>query len=146
MRVRSWLAADSGTTVVEFALVAPIVILVLVVCLDFARAANAYVIVSNASIEGARDASAQSTQLTAGAIETYVEQRIAPLDPSGLTVTRTYVPTSDPRWAPGAPAPWTVTVRVQYAWSAATAMTGAFFSLVGGSHMIDVSSSMETIQ
>jgi Flp pilus assembly protein TadG len=49
--VKRMLEEQRGTTLVEFALVTPVLILVLVASLDFARALNAYVTVTNASRE-----------------------------------------------------------------------------------------------
>jgi Flp pilus assembly protein TadG len=138
---------DRGTTLIEFALVVPVIILLLVGCLDFARATNAYVIVANASREGARFASSQPGQVSDTAILAEVKKRIAPLDPSALTVgSPIYTRTSDARWTAAAPAPWTVTVEVRYDWQAATWLVGSLFDAATGSRTFVVSSTMETIQ
>jgi Flp pilus assembly pilin Flp len=138
---------ERGTTLIEFALVVPVILLLLVGCLDFARGVNAYVIVANASREGARYASTQPLPWPSGAVRSYVEARVAPLDPSALRVTPSYTRTTDARWLPApAPAPATVTVRVQYDWQAATSLIGYLFSAVSGSRTFDVSSTVETIQ
>jgi len=47
--VKGFSQTESGTALIEFALVTPILILLLVACLDFARALNAYVTVANAA-------------------------------------------------------------------------------------------------
>jgi len=137
---------ERGTTLIEFALVVPVIILLLVGCLDFARGVNAYIVVANASREGARYASTQPWPMPSGAVERYVEQRIAPLDPAALRVAPMYARTTDDRWLPGTPAPGNVTVNVQYDWQAATWLIGQLFSAASGSRTFDVSSTMETIQ
>ena len=45
---------DRGVTLVEFALVIPVVLVLLIACIDFARVLNASVTIQNASREGAR--------------------------------------------------------------------------------------------
>jgi Flp pilus assembly protein TadG len=146
---------DRGTTLVEFALVVPVIILLLISCLDFMRAANAYVILANASRDGARYASAQPQQLADGSprpvpyalFVTYVQERIAPLEVSALTITPpSYARTSDERWSTTSPSPWTVTVNVRYDWHAVTWLVGQFFGAASGSGTFDVSSTMVTIQ
>jgi Flp pilus assembly protein TadG len=137
---------EHGTTLIEFALVVPVVLLLLVGCLDFARAVNAYVIVGNASREGARYASTQPG-LSRDEVHSYVAQRIAPLDPVALRVEDvTYARTSDPRWYTASPAPGTVTVEVRYDWQAATWLVGQLFTAVSGSRTFDATSTVETIQ
>lgn len=147
MRLRRFLGDDAGTTIVEFALVAPTVLLLLIACIDFARAANAYVIVANASREGARYASAQPGQVTDTQIRDVVLMHVAPLDtrPAVLTVHGTYG-TRDSRWASGSPAPQTVTVRVTYSMQSATWLIGSFFAASAGTPWFDVSSTMESLQ
>lgn len=137
---------ERGATIVEFALVAPVLILVVLACLDFGRALNAYVTVANASREGARYV-AVHPDATAATIHDFLAGRIVPLDASALTVAPP-VPlrTTDPRWATGAPAPWAVSVTVAYRWDAATAIVGAFFSAASGSRTFAVTSTMETVQ
>lgn len=154
----SWLRAfrreEQASAIVEFAIVVPTLILVLVACLDFARAVNAYATVANASREGARFAAVHPSA-SASDVKTYLADRIAPLDYGRLQVSVSpgFVRTPDPRWTTSAPAPGTVTVRVTYPWQAATFVIGTFFSAAGprtcagvtietGS-CIDVSSSME---
>jgi len=142
---------DQGATLVEFALVAPVLLLALIACFDFARALNAYVIVANASREGARYASLNAAA-TQSEIRDYVAARIAPLDPSLLTVLPTaYSRTSDARWAAIAPAPGTVSVNVKYSWTAATGVMSWFFAAAGPrpcgtDACFDVTSTMESIQ
>lgn len=124
--LRNFVEAEAGTTVVEFAIVVPVLILVLVACLDVARALNAQVIVANASREAARYATVHpSADWTA--IRGFLAGRVSPLDPTALTGTVNYTPSSDPRWTAAA-APLTVTVAVSYRWDAATWLVGTYFS------------------
>ena len=122
-----------GTSMVEFALVAPVLFLLLVGILDLGRAVNAYVTVSNASREGSHYAGLHPTAAPS-AIASAVRQRVAPLDPAAVEVTATYydgttfqpwpasggVPTASPAvYVP-------VRVSVCFPWSAAT-FIGQFF-------------------
>ena len=147
-RPRAFAPGDGGAILVEFALVAPVLILVLVGCLDFARALNAYVTITSASREGARYATLNPTA-SAADVRDYVVTRVAPLstDPAVLFVGLSpFVPTAttDPRWS-SAPGPGNRTVTVQYRWDAATSLVGAFFA-ASGSATFSVSSTMEAVQ
>ncbi len=139
--LRAFGRREQGTTLVEFALVTPVLILILVACLDFARALNAYVTVANASREGARYATVHP-DAELSAIRDSITARIAPLDPTALTVSASYGAGASPGcpqpWPtggipPSAPTPMGVPVRVcaSYQWSAATWLVGAFFSGTG---------------
>lgn len=152
-RLGALIRDERGVTLVEFALVVPVLILVLVTCLDFARALNAYVTVANASREGARYATTYSGPDASAipAIKAAVASRAAPLDPAALTVTISYLDSNGayldwppPRGNP-APSPVVIHVDVRYPWSAATWLAGSFFSATGPS-TIASSSSMETVR
>jgi Flp pilus assembly protein TadG len=149
--VKRMLEEQRGATLVEFALVTPVLILVLVASLDFARALNAYVTVTNASREGARYAIVHPLA-SDSSIEAFVATRIVPLDPAALNVTAIYAqspvaPWRDfAEWTSLAPSEWTVTVRVTYRWDAATWMVGRFFSAASGSRTFDVSSVVGAMQ
>lgn len=146
---------DQGTTLVEFALVAPVILLALVACLDMARAVNAYVTVVNASREGARYATLH-TDAVPDAIRANVARRVIPLDPDPtvLSVSASYDDGSGfiawpstgglPR-SPGAPAAIVVRVDVSYPWQATTWLIGSFFSATGSRTFV-ASSSMEAIK
>jgi Flp pilus assembly protein TadG len=138
-------AEDGGATLVEFALVTPVLILVLVASLDFARALNAYVTVTNASREAARYAVVHPLA-DDPTIESYVATRIVPLDPAALDVTAVYTPSTDVRWSAATTSPGTITVNVLYRWDAATWMVGHFFSAVSGSRTFEVSTAMEAMR
>lgn len=144
--VVEWFREDDGAAIVEFAIVVPLLILVLVACFDFARAVNAYVTVANASREGARYATVHPGA-SPDDVHRFLESRIAPLDPTMFRVEQvTFVPTSDARWIATLPRPNLVSVEVSYRWDAATALIGSFFTATAGSATFDVSSTMEAIQ
>lgn len=136
---------ERGATLVEFALVTPVLILVLVACFDFARALNAYVTVANAAREGARFA-ALSDGATSTTVHDYLATRVAPLDPSAMTVTLTPPSRTDPSWSPDAPAPTSFTVDVTYRWHAATWLIGSFLGASSGSATFGSSSSTEAVR
>jgi len=143
--MKGLLRDERGATLVEFALVTPVLILVLLACLDFARALNAYVTVASASREGARYATVHPAA-DSDAIRAYLATRVSPLDPATLTVALVYTPTSDERWAATAPAPGTIRVDVAYQWTAASWLVGSFFAAASGSPTFAASSSMEAIR
>jgi Flp pilus assembly pilin Flp len=145
---------DRGATLVEFALVAPLVILMLVACLDFARALNAYVTVANASREGARYATLHADADYA-TIRSAVKSRALPLDTSAIGVTVTYDDGSGPQNWPDTgglfesfPEPRPIAIRVvtSYDWYAATAIAGSFFSITTGSRSFGSESTMVAIR
>ena len=128
---------DEGVSTVEFALVAPLLLLLLVGIIDVARGINAYVTVANASREGARYAML-SPSSAPSAIESAVRARVVPLDPSQVTVAASYYDGATFRPWPSAgvpassPQPNSVTIRVavSYPWSAVSFVIAQFF---GGS-------------
>jgi Flp pilus assembly protein TadG len=131
--------------VVEFALVTPVLILVLVVCFDFARALNAYVTVANASREGVRYASVIDLP-TSIKVKNYLSTRVAPLDPSAMGVTLAPPVRTEDSWSPEAPAPTKFTVVVTYQWHASTWLVGSFFAGTSGSPTFASTSSTEAVR
>jgi len=127
---------DEGTSTIEFALVAPVLFLVLVGILDLGRAVNAYVTVSNAAREGSHYAVLHPTAAPS-AIVSAVRARVAPLNEQQVVVTASYYNGSSfTPWPLGgvpasSPAPSAVPVRVSvcFPWSAAT-FIGRFFPAV----------------
>lgn len=127
-------ACERGQSLVEFALVAPLLIILMVGILDVGRAVNAYVTISNAAREGSHYAALHPTA-SPGAIVSAVRSRVVPLDPSSVTVTARYYDGSTFQAWPssGVPALSTagyvpVQVQVSYPWAAVTMLIGAFFS------------------
>ncbi len=128
--LRRALTEDEGATIVEFALAAPIVILIVVCCIDFARAIDAYVVVTSAARDGARYATLHPDPSAIPSIQAYVVRRAAPLAVETSDVNVAFgAPSAD--WAPSAPRPITVTVSVQYPWQAVTWVAGTFISATG---------------
>jgi Flp pilus assembly pilin Flp len=115
---------DDGATLVEFALVAPMLVLILVGILDLGRAVNAYVTVSNAAREGSHYAILHPTAAPS-AIVNAVRTRVIPLDETKVVVTSSYYDgaTFVP-WplggVPSSPSSIPVQVSVCFPWSAAT--------------------------
>jgi hypothetical protein len=133
---KTWPVSEDGASLVEFALVAPVLLLLLVGILDLGRAVNAYVTVSNAAREGTHYAILHPTAAPS-AIASAVTDRVVPLDTSQLVVTSSYYngATFAPWPAGGIPAsspsPQAIPVRVSvcYPWSAAS-FIGRFFPAV----------------
>ena len=144
---------EKGATIVEFALVAPVLILLLLVCLDFARALNAYVTITSASREGARYA-ALHPGADGNAISAAVFSRSAPLNTSAIAVAATYDDGSGAQAWPATgvpesvPTPQPITVRVAatYDWNATSWLVGSFFSLTGGSRTFAAESTTGAIR
>lgn len=135
---------DRGAAIVEFALVTPVLILVLVTCVDFSRALSAYVTVANASREGARYASVNpGADVASGpnSIQAHVFARVRPLDTSALDIEAFYDADGDgtatDAWplgglpASSVPVRTVIRVEVRYPWQAATSVVGRFFSATG---------------
>lgn len=127
------MGGDGGVALVEFALVAPILLLVIVGIVDVGRSINAYVTISNAAREGAHYA-ALHPAAPSSAIASAVQQRVVPLDPSSVSVIATYWDGSTFKpWPSGgipasSPAVYVPTrVQVSYPWRAVTFVIGVFF-------------------
>jgi Flp pilus assembly protein TadG len=152
-------ASSEGVALVAFAIVVPILLLLLVGILDTGRAVNAYVTISNASREGARYAALNPTAAPSAIKSSAVLPHAQQLDPSDLTgiqvfvtysnanVTSTACPVPTTTAPPaGSPTPTTIPVRVDvtYPWSAATFFIGQFFG--GGSRTFCASSTVDTVR
>lgn len=151
---------DAAVALVEFALVMPVLLVLLIGALDFGRAVNAYVTVNAAAREGARHA-ALDPSVTIDRIATAVRDRSAPLDARScvaistmaaecgpLAVSASYYdvlnalqPWPPPRRDP--PAPVRMRVEVSYPWSSVTWMAGRFFEGGTGMRTFIASSTME---
>jgi len=145
---------ERGATLVEFALVAPVVLLILVACLDFARALNAYATIVNATREGARYATLNPVA-TSAAITSAVKSRAIPLDTGAIGVTVTYDDgTGTWPWPTSgglpesfsSPQPITVHVATTYDWLASTWLVGSLFSVTTGSRTFGSESTMVAIR
>jgi hypothetical protein len=118
----------SGSALVEFAIVAPILVLLLVGILDVSRGINAYVTVRNAGAEATHWAALNPTK-TVDDVESRVRDRVVPLDAAKVEVEASYQERGadwEPWPASGIPrhvdAARTVTIAVEasYPWSAVT--------------------------
>lgn len=147
--LRAALREDRGVSVVEFALIAPVLLLLLVGILDLGRAVNAYVTVSNAAREGSHYLALHPTAAPS-AIASAVRQRVVPLDPAQVTVSASYYNGSSFQAWPASPTPnpspsyTPVRVTVSYPWSSAT-FIGMFFPGGSGATFI-VSSTVDTLR
>jgi Flp pilus assembly protein TadG len=140
---------ERATSAVEFALIAPILFLLLIGIIDLGRAVNAYVTVSNAAREGTHYLALHPTA-NPGSIASAVRQRVAPLDPTQVTVSAFYneggtfqawAASPTPMPSPGHEA---VRVTVSYPWAAATFL-GSFFPGGAGATFI-VSSTVDMLR
>lgn len=84
--------SERGDSLVELALILPVLLLILMAILDFGRAVYAYHVVANCAREGARYGVGVENNPTA--ITTVVQNAAVGLDTGQLTVTVTY-PTED---------------------------------------------------
>jgi len=107
---------SKGQSLVETALVLPILLLLLTGIIDFGMLFNNYLVVSNASREGARSAAIGSTDEQ---ISTVVHNVAASLDPVRLSVTIT------PDQVAGRSTGESVAVTVQYEYNMITPIIAA---------------------
>lgn len=155
MTLRAAASSSEGVALVEFALVVPVLILLLVGILDTGRAINAYVTISNASREGAHYAALNPTAAPSAVRSSAVLPHAQQLDAGSVSVAITYgggvtsagcpvVSTTPPPAT--SPLPTTIPVRVDvtYPWSAATFFIGQFFG--GGSRTFCASSTVDTVR
>jgi len=150
--------SSDGIALVEFALILPILILLLMGILDTARAVNAYVTISNASREGARYVSLNPTALPAAIKSSAVLPHAQQLDAGSVAVSVTYTnanvtssacPVATTTAPPAASPPATIPVRVDvtYPWSAATFFLPFIGSIFGnGSDRFCASSTVDTVR
>jgi Flp pilus assembly protein TadG len=111
---------DRGSVAVEFALVVPVLLLIVFGLIDFGRALNAQISLTGAAREGARLAAL-------GYPDAAVEARVAAAAPSLSGVTATIVASCPPGAGPAADAQ----VDVSYSFSFITPI-GAVIGYLGG--------------
>lgn len=128
--VQKSLKKREGQSLVETALVMPILILLFTVIIDFGLLFNNYLMVSNASREGARSAAIGNTDAL---VNTTVSNVAASLDPTRLTVTIT------PDETTGRLTGDAVTVSVQYQYTMLTPIVAAF---IPGPFQLETSTTM----
>ncbi len=125
-RVGSASASDSGAVAVEFALVMIPLLLILMGVIDFGRAYNQQITLTEAARAGARSIAVQNNSTAAA---NSIEAAAA-----GAGMTRASGLSFDPLPAcpTGAAVPATITVTVSYP---LTSLTGWFDSLFSGDHL-----------
>jgi len=92
---RRWKAvpagSESGQALVEFALVVPIFLLLLLGIVEFARAWNIYEVLTDAGREGARNAVVDNSLMTADGVKALVveagQRAGITIDPADITIT-----------------------------------------------------------
>ena len=114
---------DRGQALVEFALVAPVILLLIFAVADFARAWNTYQVITDAAREGARTAVIDDPAIVEADIHTIVGDALtrASLDSNATTVTVTGF-----RSGRGNP----TTIRIEYQYS--LGWVGALVTLAQG--------------
>lgn len=164
MRLRRTAYRDQrGTSLVEFALIAPLLLLLLIGIVDVARIVNAYVTVSHASREGAHWASLHPISTPTEVVQKAIAPRVIPLNPTTPVpmavqveyydaVTATFKPFSAsagnpgvPKSSPG-PKPVPVRVSVDYQISTVTFFVGSLLGQFGVGQTLSTSSTTETIR
>jgi Flp pilus assembly protein TadG len=77
------MSRDEGVAAVEFALILPVLALLLFGILEFGRVWSQYQVFQGAAREGARCAAVQATEFSECEIQPAIEQAAAPYDPEG---------------------------------------------------------------
>lgn len=115
-----WRHTDAGQTLVEFALVLPLMLILMFGIVDFGRAFYTWLTITNAAREGARVGAVQAPAAT---INTRISDAMGPLGTTYLTTTLGNV--QGPRGQ-------AITVDLTFSFSFATPI-GPLVSLIGGS-------------
>ncbi len=118
--------SDAGQSLVEFALVAPILLFLILGTIDMARAWNAYQVITDAAREGARNVVIDDPTIDADSARVIMENALGRgrLDPASATITIVEGP------GRGDPA----TVQIQYPYT--FRWIAPFISLVMGSDTV----------
>ncbi|HTE66117.1 MAG TPA: TadE/TadG family type IV pilus assembly protein [Candidatus Binatia bacterium] len=81
--IRHRMSRDEGVAAVEFALILPVLALLLFGILEFGRVWSQYQVFQGAAREGARCAGVQATEFSECEIQPAIDQAAAPYDPEG---------------------------------------------------------------
>jgi Flp pilus assembly protein TadG len=135
---------EDGTATLEFALVVPVLLIVLLTGIDFSRSLLAYSTIGNASREGVRYAALHpgaSDADVSGAVRRYA----GPLNPGLFEVVVKYTERGTPTTGIPSRLPRTVTVQVtvKYPWEATSAVAAGFFTATSGSAKLVSSTAMD---
>jgi Flp pilus assembly protein TadG len=101
--------AESGQAAVEFAIVLPLLLILIIAIFEFGRAWEIYHAVTDAARLGARSAVVADPVTTQDSVYAIVRRALAraAVDPAGATITLT-------GWRTGTGTPATVTIQVPY--------------------------------
>jgi Flp pilus assembly protein TadG len=155
MSLRGAAASTDGVAMVEFALVIPVLLIILMGILDTGRAVNAYVTISNASREGARYVSLNPTASPPAVKSNAVVPHSQQLDSASIGVTVSYAnvasaacPVASSTAPPAASPPASIPVRVDvtYPWSAATFFLPFVGQVFGNGGPMCASSTVDTVR
>ena len=117
MRLRTRIADQRGTSLVEFALILPVLALILFGLLDFAKAFNYWNDQTHLAAEGARWAVVNSNPGSGQTLQQYLQQQADTSELRGLAVVCVAFPTNPDTGTSGHVGdPVTVTVRSRYTW------------------------------
>jgi Flp pilus assembly protein TadG len=118
MRLRASIADQRGTSLVEFALILPVLALILFGLLDFAKAFNYWNDQTHLAAEGARFAVVNSNPGGGGqSLQQYLQQQADTSELRGLAVVCVAFPTNPDTGTSGHVGdPVTVTVKSNYTW------------------------------
>jgi Flp pilus assembly protein TadG len=136
---------ERGTATLEFALVVPLLLVILLTGIDFSRALLAYSTIGNATREGVRYATLHpgaSNEDIMGAVQRYA----GPLNPDLIELDVKYTERGTPSSGIPSRLPRTVTVQVtlKYPWEATSAIAAGFFTATSGSANLAASATMDT--
>lgn len=122
-----------GQALVEFALVAPILLLLILGLVDFARAWNAYQVITDAAREGARAAVVENETITQDSVKSVVGAAMAraSLDANEPTTVITITGLDSGRGNP-------TTVRIEHQYQ--LGWVGALMALAQGSDQLTLTS------
>jgi Flp pilus assembly protein TadG len=124
-------SVERGQSLVELTLLLPLILLILFGIVDLGRVFNAYIVIANASREGANYATSHPADITN--IRNHVLQEA---QGSGVAVDPSRVQVSSVRQSPGN----AVTVTVSYPFAAVSTFMQSFFS--GSTLMLQASTVM----
>lgn len=76
-RSNRWIEDEAGQALIEFALITPFLLMMLIGIIEFGRAWNLHQVVTDASREGARTGAIWNTSMTEDSVRTVVLRRLA---------------------------------------------------------------------
>ena len=125
--------SESGQALAEFALVLPLLLLLIAGIVEFGRGWNIQQVVTDAAREGARLTVVQDNTVTMASVRTRVYERLAAANLDSTQATVSITPAAD--WRKTGK-PMTVSVSIPYS----LAFVGALLQWAGGSSTINIAS------